>query len=140
MAEYTATAVQTVPANANVVFTDAPIDNSCAIVHRKGSGIINLRGLTRQCRARFRVSFGANIAIPTGGAVGPISLAIAADGEALGSSVMIVTPAAINDYFNIGSEALIDVPADCCVTVTIKNISPQSINVMNANLIVERVA
>ena len=96
--------------------------------------------MTRQCRARFRVSFGANIAIPTGGAVGPISLAIAADGEALGSSVMIVTPAAINDYFNIGSEALIDVPADCCVTVTIKNISPQSINVMNANLIVERVA
>lgn len=140
MSEYTATAVQTVALGSNLLFTEAPIDNSCAIVHREGSGIINLRGLTRQCRARFRVSFGANIAVPTGGTIDPISMAIAVDGEGLASSTMTVTPSAVENYFNISSEALIDVPCNCCVTVTVKNISTQAINVANANFIVERVA
>ena len=63
-------------------------------MHRDGSGLVTLRGLTNQCRARFRVSFGGNIAIPTGGTVGPISLAIAIDGEAVATTTMISTPAA----------------------------------------------
>lgn len=140
MAEYTATAVQTVAANANLLYTDAPINNSCSIIHREGSGIVTLRGLTRQCRARFRISFGSNISIPTGGVVAPISAAIAVDGEALASSIMTVTPAAVNNLFNISSEALVDVPANCCVTITVKNNSTQPINFTNSNLIVERVA
>lgn len=140
MSEYTASAVQLVAANANVLFTDAPIDNSCSIVHREGSGIITLRGITRQCRARFRVSFGSNIAIPTGGTVEAISAAISVDGEALATSTMTVTPAAVENYFNISSEALVDVPANCCLTVSIKNISTQPINFANSNLIIERVA
>ena len=100
MSEYTAFAEQTVAASSNVLFTDAPIDNSCSIVHRAGSGIITLRGITRQCRARFRISFGANIAIPTGGTVEAISAAISVDGEALATSTMIVTPAAVENYTN----------------------------------------
>lgn len=140
MSEYTASAVQLVAENANVLFTDAPIDNSCSIIHRAGSGIITLKGITRQCRARFRVSFGANVAIPTGGAVGAITAAIAIDGEALATSTMIVTPAAVENYFNISSEALVDVPAGCCLTVSVKNISTQGIDFANSNLIIERVA
>lgn len=140
MSEYTASAVQLVAANANVLFTDAPIDNSCSIVHRAGSGIVTLRGITRQCRARFRVSFGANVAIPTGGTVGAVSTAIAVDGEALATSTMIVTPTVVESYFNIGSEALIDVPAGCCVTISVKNTGDQNINFANSNLIIERVA
>lgn len=140
MSEYTASAIQLVAENANILFTDAPIDNSCSIVHRAGSGIITLRGLTRQCRARFRISFGANIAIPTGGTVEAISAAISVDGEALATSTMIVTPAAVENYFNIGSEALVDVPANCCLTISIKNTSAQAINFANSNLIIERVA
>lgn len=140
MSEYTASAVQLVAANANVLFTDAPIDNTCSIVHRDGSGIITLRGITRQCRARFRVSFGGNIAIPTGGTVEAINAAIAIDGEGLATSTMIITPAAVENYFNISSEALVDVPANCCLTVSIKNTSTQAINFANSNLIIERVA
>ncbi len=140
MSEYTASAIQLVAENANILFTDAPIDNSCSIVHRAGSGIITLRGLTRQCRARFRISFGANIAIPTGGTVEAISAAISVDGEALATSTMIVTPAAVENYFNIGSEALVDVPANCCLTISVKNTSAQAINFANSNLIIERVA
>ena len=108
--------------------------------HRAGSGVITLRGLTRQCRARFRISFGANIAIPIGGTVEAISTAISVNGEALPASTMIVTPAAVENYFNVSSEALVDVPVGCCLTIGIRNISSQSISFANSNLIVERVA
>lgn len=140
MSEYTAFAEQIVAAGSNVLFTDAPIDNSTSIIHRAGSGVITLRGLTRQCRARFRISFGANIAIPTGGTVEAISTAISVNGEALPASTMIVTPAAVENYFNVSSEALVDVPIGCCLTIGIRNISSQSISFANSNLIVERVA
>ena len=140
MSEYTASAVQQVAVGANVLFTDAPIDNSCSIVHREGSGIITLRGITRQCRARFRISFGSNVAIPTGGTVEAISIAISIDGEALTTSTMIVTPAAVENYFNVSSEALVDVPANCCLTISVKNTSTQTIEFANSNLIIERVA
>ena len=140
MSEYTAFAEQIVAAGSNVLFTDAPIDNSTSIVHRAGSGIITLRGLTRQCRARFRVSFGANIAIPTGGTVGPISLAIAIDGEAVPATTMIVTPAAVEQFFNVGADVFVDVPRGCCATISVQNISTEAIEVQNANLIVTREA
>ena len=139
--EIIANAVQTVAANQNVYFTDSITSGSCAIEHRDGSGLVTLRGMTStQNRARFRVHFGANIAIPTGGTVGPISLAIALDGEAIPSTVMTVTPAAVNEFFNVFGAIFIDVPRGCCVTVSVRNISTQAINVQNANLIVERVA
>ena len=75
--EIIANAVQTVPANQNVYFTDTVVNGNYAIAHRDDSGLVSLRGVTNQCRARFKVSFGANIAVPTGETVGPISLAIA---------------------------------------------------------------
>lgn len=78
MAEFTNAALQTVATGQNVVFTETPVSPSRCIVHRNGSGVVTLRGLTNcQSRARFRVSFGANIAIPDGGAVGAISVALA---------------------------------------------------------------
>jgi hypothetical protein len=86
------------------------------------------------------VTFGGNIAIPTGGTVEAISLALAIDGEGLGSSTMIVTPAAVEEYFNVFGAMFIDVPKGCCLTVSIQNTSTQSILVQNANLIIERVA
>ena len=75
--EITANAVQIVGIDQNVLFTEAAVRGNGSIMHREGSGIVTLRGLTNQCRARFKVSFGANIAVPTGETVGPISLAIA---------------------------------------------------------------
>ena len=102
---------------------------------------MTLRGMTSgQCRARFKVSFGGNIAIPTGGTVGPISVALAVGGESLTSATAIVTPAAVENYFNVFVAAFIEVPRGCCVTVAVKNASTQAVSIANSNLIVERVA
>jgi hypothetical protein len=138
--EITANAVQTVAANQNVLFTETPIRGNCSIIHREGSGLVTLRGITDQCRARFRVSFGANVAIPTGGAVVPIELAIAINGEAIGPATMISTPAAVANFNNVYTSIFLDVPAGCCYTISVTNIGADAIEVENANLIVERVA
>ena len=139
--EITAAAEQEVLANNNVIFTDTPVSGNCSIIHRVGSGLVKLRGLTNcQNRARFKVFFNGNIAVPTGETVGPISLAISIDGEPVASTTMIVTPAAVNEYFNISSGVYLDVPAGCCSTVGVTNTSDIDVNVQNANLIIERVA
>ena len=138
--EITANAVQTVAVNQNVLFNETAISGSCSILHREGSGLVTLRGLTNQCRARFKVTFGANIAISEGGTAGAISLALAISGEPVNTTSMIVTPAAVAEYFNIASSIYLDVPKNCCLTIAVENTSTQAIDVQNANLIVERVA
>lgn len=138
--EIIANALQTVPVNQNVQFTDTVICGNCSIVHRDGSGLVTLRGMTDQCRARFRVHFGANIAIPTGGTVEAISLALSVDGEPVPATTMIVTPAAVENFFNVSSSVFLNIPRGCCSTIGVRNISTQPVDVQNANLIVERVA
>ena len=137
--ELTNVALQTVAANGNVLFNETPVrDCRGQIVHRAGSGIVTLRGA--QNRARYKVSFGANIAIPTGGTVAPVTLAITLDGEPLGSATMIVTPVAVGDLWNVYASVFVDAPCTCCVTVGVRNIGTDPVDVQNANLIVERVA
>ena len=138
--ELTANAIQTVADSANVIFTDTVVCGNCSIMHRDGSGLVTLRGLTNQCRARFRVSFGGNIALPTGGTVGPISLAIAINGEPVATTTMISTPAAVEEYNNIFSAIFLDIPRGCCSQISVQNISDIDVNIQNANLIIERVA
>ena len=138
--EIIANALHTVPANQNVYFTDTVVCGNCSITHRDDSGLITLRGITNQCRARFRVSFGGNIGLPADGTVGPISLAIAIDGEAVRSTTMTVTPAAVEEFFNVYASVFIDVPRGCCMTVSVRNVTEDDVDVQNANLIVERVA
>lgn len=138
--EIIANALQTVPANQNVYFTDSVTCGGCAITHRDDSGLVTLRGLTNQTRARFKISFGGNIALPATGTAGPISLAIAIDGEAVRSTTMTVTPAAVEEFFNVFSAIFVDVPRGCCLTISVRNISEVPVDVQNANLIVERVA
>ncbi len=140
MAEFTNVYVQQVAAGQNVVFTETPVSGSNCIVHREGAGIVTLKGQTNQCRARYKVSFGGNIAIPTGGAVGPISIAIAVSGEPLLSATATVTPTAVGDSFNVFTAVYIEVPHGCCVTIAVENTSAETIEVENSNLIVERVA
>ena len=138
--EIIAVAAQTVAANQNVLFTDTVTSGNCSITHRNGSGLVTLRGNTAQCRARYKVSFGGNIAIPTGGTAGEISIALAIDGEPVAASTMIVTPLDLNEYHNVFGALFIDVPKNCCMTISVENTSTQSILVQNANLIIERVA
>lgn len=138
--EITAVTLQEVAENQNVLFTDTVICGGPSIVHRGGSGLVTLRGLTNQCRAQYKVTFGGNIAIPTGGTVEEISLALTIDGEPLGSATMIETPAAVEEFSNVFGAVYIAVPRGCCLTVGVRNTSAQAINVQNANLIVERIA
>lgn len=138
--ELISNAIQTVASNQNVLFTDTVVKGNCSIVHRDGSGLVTLRGITDQCRARYRVSFGGNVAIPTGGTVGPISLALAINGEAVAATTMISTPAAVEEYNNVFSAVFLDVPRGCCFQVSVTNLTEDPIEVQNANLIIERVA
>lgn len=139
--EITANAIQTVPIAANVQFTETPVAGNCSIVHREGSGLVTLRGITSgQCRARFKVTFGGNISVPTGQTPAAIGLAIALNGEAVATTHMMATPAAADQYFNVFSAIYIDVPSGCCTQVSVKNTSAIPINVVHSNLIVERVA
>lgn len=141
MAEYTASAQQTVTNGNNVIFTDTPVCATRCIVHRDGSGIVTLRGLTSgKCKAHFLVMFRGNIAVPADGTAGAISVAIALSGEALPATTAIATPAAVSQYNNVSTDTFVDVPAGCCTTVSIKNTSGVDIDVQNANLIVTRVA
>lgn len=140
MAEYTSTAIQTVAAGQNVPLTETAVSSKPCIVHREGAGIATLRGLTQQCKACFRVAFGGNIAIPTGGTVEAISAALAINGEPLNSATAIVTPAATDNYFNIFVSAIVEVPRGCCVTVAMENTSTQAINVANSNMTIDRVS
>jgi hypothetical protein len=138
--EITANALQTVAENQNILFTDTVVCGRCSIVHREGSGLVRLKGLTDQCRARYKVSFGGNLAIPTGGTVGAISVAIAIDGEAVPTTNMIVTPAAVEEFWNVFGAIYLDIPRGCCSQISVRNTSTQAIDVQNANLIIERVA
>lgn len=138
--EITANAVQTVTSNGNVLFTNTAVPGSCSIIHRQGSGLVNLRGVTQQCRSRFRIAFGANVALSTGATVGPITLALAIEGEPDLTTSMIVTPAAVGDYFNVFSSMFLNIPRGDNYSVSIKNLSGVDVDIQNANFIIERVA
>lgn len=140
MAEYTAVATQEVAQNGNVIFTNTAVRGTNCIKHRDGSGIITLRGITNQCRARYFIEFSANIAVPAGGTAGEISLAIAISGEPVLSSQMRSTPAAVSQFNNVSAGIYVDVPAGCCVNIAVENTSTQAIDVANANLVVTREA
>ena len=138
--ELTAVATQNVATNQNVLFTETPVRGTSCILHREGSGNITLKGNTNQCRALYQVTFGANIAVPARGTAGPISVAIAIDGETLPSSQAIITPTAAGDFFNVFSMAYAAVPRGCCAAISVENTSTQEIVVANANIVVTRVA
>lgn len=150
MAEFTYNPIQTVQPAGNVLLTDSISCNKGYVLHRTGSGIVTLRGIVNNpcaCFARYQVTFNGNIALAEGATVTPISVALAIAGESINTSNAIVTPAAVGDYFNVTSTAIIDVAKGCCVTVSVKNTSEtdgatpaQPIDVQNANLTVTRIA
>lgn len=155
MAEFTKNEVQTVLSNQPVILNTSIGCNKGYVYHRNSSGIVTLRGITNNCFARYQITFNGNIAVPSTGTVGPISVALALDGEPILTSRAIVTPAAVadepptqNNFFNVTSTAIINVPKGCCFNVSVENTSegatptdvPPAILVQNANLTVSRIA
>lgn len=151
MAEFTYNPVQLVQPGQNVILNDSIKCNKGYVVHRNESGIVILRGIVNNpnaCAARYQVTFNANIAVPEDGTVGAIAVALALDGEPILTSRAIVTPAAVSEYFNVTSTAIITVPKGCCFTVAVENVSEgataaapaTAVNVQNANMTVTRIA
>ena len=144
-AEYSANSAQNVLANASVIFTESPVPcNRGLIYHRDDSGIFRLANkffrsnIMNCCRrnSNYEVAFHANIAVPTDGTVGQIGLALAIDGEIDPSSIMYFTPAAVNEFGNVGADIIVTVPYLCgCSSVSVRNISTIPITVQNANII-----
>lgn len=151
MAEYVYNPIQLVQAGQNVLLQSSIPCNKGYVFHREGSGILTLRGVVNcscGCFARYQVTFNGNIAVPEDGTVGAIAVALAIDGEPIQTSKAIVTPAAVDEYFNVTSTAIITVPKGCCINIAVENVSsgataadaPTAINVQNANLVVSRIA
>ena len=150
MAEYLANNPQNVALNEPILFTASIPCNKGYIYHENETGIFILRGCTNNCFARYQVTFNGNIAIPTGGAITPISVSISVLGEPRLTSRAIYTPAAVDEYGNVTSTALITVPKGCCFSIAVRYVDATeadaattptpSIEVQNANLVINRVA
>ena len=148
LCEFSNNDVQTINPGESALFsvTEVPC-NRGFVRHREGTGNFLFSGAVRNTSgcpccssktANYMVEFGANIAIPTGGTVGAISVAITIDGATIPSSQMIVTPAAVEEYQNVSVAKIVDVFKGCCQTVTIRNLSDQPILMQNANIVISR--
>lgn len=154
MAEYlTRDAVEVVPLNTAIPFVDSIPCNRGYVFHQSGTGIFVLRGIVNNptaCFARYEVEFTGNIAIPEGGAITPIATAIVVSGESRDGSRSIFTPAAVDEYGNVTSRAIVDVPKGCCFTVSVEYVNgtvnnPATvltplINVVDGSLSISRTA
>ena len=148
-AEFSSNALQTVASNQPIVFTESPVPcNRGLVFHRDESGGFLLSSVVRGNQGcfcnpqlyetRYSVIFHANIAIPTGGTVGEIQLAVSVDGESDPSSIMVFTPAAVEEFGNVSAAIIVSVPSICgCNSISIRNISDQDVLVQNANLIID---
>lgn len=129
MAEWISTIAQTIDANANILFDETVVPPCPKVRHRKFSGVFTFKG------GRYLVTFGANVSLPAGETPAPVSLAITLNGEPLQGGTMTVTPAAAGDVFGIARTVEIDVPCNCCYTLSVKNIGTTPVTVEEANLI-----
>ena len=150
MAEYLANAVQLISLNSPVLF-DASIPCTRGnVYHADGTGVFILRGNTNNCFARYQVTFNGNIAIPDGGAVTPIAISITENEEPRLTSKAIYTPAAVDEYGNVTSTAIVTIPRGCCFSIAVRYIDATTedpateptptIQVQNANLVINRIA
>lgn len=146
----TTNAVQTVQLNNPILFTSATCqcrNNGSKIYHDEGTGGFMLSGSNSNptsCGNEYQVTFNGNIAIPTGGTVGPIAVAIVVNGEVKPTSRAIFVPAAVDEYGNVTVTTIVRVPKRCgCFTVAIDAVSgvddgsstpAPAINVQNGNL------
>lgn len=150
MAEYLANTEQSVALNAPVIFTASIPCNRGYVYHEDETGIFILRGITNNCFARYQVTFNGNVAIPTGGEVTPIAVALSVNGESRPTSRAIFTPAAVDTYGNVTSTAIITVPKGCCFSLAVRYVDGTAddaatvptpvITVQNANLVINRIA
>lgn len=118
MARYITSTDQNVALNSAIPFDVVSIPCNKGYVVPLATGVLTLKGDTTNRFARYEVTVQANVAIPTGGAVTPIAVAITLNGVAIPDSVAIVTPAAVEDVWHINTTTTVTVPCGCCVSVS----------------------
>lgn len=150
-AEYLSNQIQAVALNSPILFNSSLPCRKGYVVHEDETGIFILRGITNgQCFATYQLTFNGNIALPEDAAeVVPIAVAITVNGEPRVTSRAIFTPAAVDEYGNVTSTAIIRVPKGCCFSVAVEHVAATTdptvtpaaiINVQNANLVINRIA
>jgi len=153
--EFLENEVQEVALNAPILFDTSIPCTRGNVIHEGNTGNFILRGARNNggcnCNAfaQYQVTFNGNIAIPEGGTVTPIAVALAVNGEPRLTSRAIYTPAAVGDYGNVTSTAIIKVPRCCCFNLSVDAVPATTdptvtpapvIEVQNANLTITRIA
>lgn len=151
MAKYITSTDQNVALNNTIPFNIVSIPCNKGCVVPITTGVLTLKGGSSNRFARYEVDLQANVAIPEGGTVTPLAVAITLNGVAIPDSVAIVTPAAVEDLWHINTSAVITVPCGCCVSVSAAYVdateddaavtpTPSIFVRRNASLTVDRIA
>lgn len=153
MAEWVYVGRQIVQPGEFILFNETNIPcNLGLILHRAGSGGFLLKGkavkqqaLRRCCpccggnnTVNYKVKFGANVAVPEGETVGPITVAVVVGSATLLGTEMEVTPAAVEEFFNVSRDTAAPVFQGCCQEVGVRNTSAIPIAVENAIIDIEQ--
>lgn len=139
MAQFSATAIQDIPAGNNIIFDNPSCSScNCNIIYQAGSGVVMVKGATNQKCARYRVTFNGNAATPEGGTLSQLSFAITLNGAPLYNAVGMTYPAAVEQYGNVTAITDIEVPCGCCFSIAVRNIGAEEAAISNANLTVDR--
>lgn len=136
MDKYTYPALQTIADGGNALLNPTRYSCGCGAVSQAETGVIRLSGVCSGRKSQYHIMFDANVAIPTGGTVGPITISLLLDGVPLPASSAIVTPAAAGDFWHVSLNDLVDVCCGDSVTIGVRNDSGAPIEMQNAILTV----
>ena len=145
--------IQDVALNSPIIFRSSIPCTRGLVFHEDETGNFILRGTSSNCNcnqyAHYQVTFNGNIAIPEDGEVTPIAIALTVNGEPRYVSRAIYTPAAVEEFGNVTSTAIIKVPRCCCFSLSVEAVPATTdptvtpapiIEVQNANLTIARIA
>lgn len=145
--------VQEVSLYSPVLFRASIPCNRGLVYHEDETGNFILSGASsNSCNkyAHYQVTFNGNVALPEEATdVVPIAISLTVNGEPRYVSRAIYTPAAVDEYGNVTSTAIIKVPRCCCFSLGVESVPASTdptvtpapvINVQNANLTIARIA
>lgn len=136
MLELSTTTDQTIAVGGTLSFDRTIINNCCNCAHRNGAATIKMLN-----GGKHVISFSGNIGVPTDETPGEIQLQVSLSGTNMPESLMIATPAAANEFFNV-STRIAEKTCGCAKTFdTVNIVNTSTIPVIvraGATIIIER--
>ena len=127
MAEFGYNELQTVQPGAGALLnTIRPCTRRPQLVmHEDESPLIYLRGAgCGPCGITdYEVEWKANIAVPEGGTVGEIQMALAVDGQIIPLTIGTATPAAVEQFWEVSGTKTVRINFGCCPSLSVVNAS-----------------